>query len=233
MIRYLTNRHEEAVADLEQQLRICEAIGYKRGSSIALSNLGTVHGEQGDWQRALECYQRDTLLCEELGDKGELPESYFNLGVAQFETGHAAEGERLLRRAIELSLETGNDYYRCNYLAVLAEYLVHGGRAGEAEALAAEGRSLAQATNRVDAQRRAAIALALAHAAADRGRGERELRQLLHQAQDDQAKAPPLYELFRLTGSSDYRSAALTVYSRLAAGHTRRLYRDRIAELKG
>ncbi|MHC4670484.1 MAG: tetratricopeptide repeat protein, partial [Planctomycetota bacterium] len=86
------------------------------------SGLGSVLVDSGQFQRAKEplrrCIALGERLVEDYGavarDKRALAGGYTSLGIAQYQTGHAAAGEKSLRRALKLH---SSDHNALNTLA--------------------------------------------------------------------------------------------------------------------
>ena len=72
--------YPEAFEFGQRSLKLSEEVGYKRGVSSALNNMGGVYVLQGAIPQALDLYQRSLKLEEEIGDKEGIAGSLNNIG---------------------------------------------------------------------------------------------------------------------------------------------------------
>jgi tetratricopeptide (TPR) repeat protein len=87
-------------------------LGRGKASSMAqrfaLGNLGNLARLRGDYERALEYYQKALALSEELSDRRTLVISRLSIGVTLDASGRVSEGRESLRQALEFALPLGD-----------------------------------------------------------------------------------------------------------------------------
>lgn len=95
-------RAGEAERYREQALRIYEELGDWTGQANVLNNLGVDAFFAGDWQGAMELYERSRKARERGGDVVRFGEALVNIGELLVDQGRLEEAEPRLRRALGL-----------------------------------------------------------------------------------------------------------------------------------
>lgn len=96
-----------AIADLTRALDGHEAVGERRGESVALSNLGIVHLELGDLKQAVDHSTRALEVARELGEPHIEAAALVNLGAMHLESAELDLAETHLAEALELTARWG------------------------------------------------------------------------------------------------------------------------------
>jgi signal transduction histidine kinase/Tfp pilus assembly protein PilF len=74
----------------------------------ALNNIGLIHWNLGDHERAVKYYVRSAELFEQLGNMGGLAHTYNNIGLLLSEDGNHQEALRYNRKALRIREELGD-----------------------------------------------------------------------------------------------------------------------------
>ena len=83
-------------------------LGDKRGVATALTNLGNVAFEQGDYPSARSLFDESLALNREIGDKRGISISLNNLGNAAFEQRDYISAGSLFEESLDISRELGD-----------------------------------------------------------------------------------------------------------------------------
>ncbi len=75
----------------------------------AYNNIGLIYDARGDYDRALEWYEKSVEIKEELGDRAGMAITLHNLGLLVMEKKDWPAALQYLRRSRELYLEIGLD----------------------------------------------------------------------------------------------------------------------------
>ena len=78
--------HKEATLLLESALEL--GTDDIQLLSVLWSLLGNAHFYLGNYKKASICHQHDLAICNELGDKRNQAQAYYNLGIANCKTGY-------------------------------------------------------------------------------------------------------------------------------------------------
>jgi len=76
----------------------------------ALNNIGLIHWNLGDHEKAVTYYVRSAELFEQLGNKTGLAHTYNNIGLLLSEDGNHQEALRYSRKALRIRQELGDRY---------------------------------------------------------------------------------------------------------------------------
>lgn len=85
---YRTSNPFKALDYCEQAQKYARQLGYKRGIAEAVSNMGNIHIQQGNYDRAIEHYLEAFKLYEDLADKPHMAYLVNALGVAYSKRGN-------------------------------------------------------------------------------------------------------------------------------------------------
>ncbi len=132
-------RLDDAQAHAQRALALQRALGQEAGTATALSNLGTLARDRGDYATALDLFRQALAIRERSDDQLEL--TLRNLALIYRDLGDDAAARDYFTRALDVARHHGDS---ANYAATLgtwAGYLVDSGEF--APALAAAEESLA------------------------------------------------------------------------------------------
>lgn len=135
-------RLDDAQAHAQRALALQRALGQEAGTATALSNLGTLARDRGDYAAALDLFRQALAIRERNDDQLEL--TLRNMALVYRDLGDDAAARDYFKRALEVALRHSDS---ANYAAILgtwAGYLVDAGEF--APALAAAQESLAVST---------------------------------------------------------------------------------------
>lgn len=94
---------EQALAYLEESLKIFREVGDTRGEALGLRVKGSIYQDKGDEKRALESFDRAAEIFGELGDRQFEAASLKDAGTAYASLGKADEASRYLEKALQIS----------------------------------------------------------------------------------------------------------------------------------
>src|SRR5205814_1409647 len=95
---------DEAVAFRGLALPLFEEVGLLKGQATALNNLGIEAYYEGDWEKALDVYERSRRLFERIGDVTNVAMTTNNIGEILSDQGRFGEAGELFeeaRRAVD------------------------------------------------------------------------------------------------------------------------------------
>ena len=95
-----------ARAYADEAMRLCRALGDRRGEGLALSGLGIVAGTAGDPAAAAGLHRQALAIFEEIDDRSDIGRATLNLGLALLDLGESTEAVAVLRRALAANRET-------------------------------------------------------------------------------------------------------------------------------
>ncbi len=98
----------KALENYELSIKIEEEIGYKRGVSAALGNIGNVYVELGEYSKALEYHERSLKMSEEIGDKEIIANSIGNIGNIYYYQGDYPKALDYYQRSFKIIQENGD-----------------------------------------------------------------------------------------------------------------------------
>lgn len=100
---------DSALLFYHQAVSLSEAVdGDSATLAGALNNIGLIHWNLGDHEKAVEYYVRSAELFEQLGNKGGLAHTYNNIGLLLSEDGNHDEALRYSRKALNIRQELGD-----------------------------------------------------------------------------------------------------------------------------
>ena len=109
---------EAAREDVECALELAEGLNDKRTTADVYFQASIIADREGHWVLARSYAERAKAAYEELSDRGNLGRLLNNLGGLNFLLGHPDEAVELLKDAVRIALEVGDD--------VEAAYAVNG-----------------------------------------------------------------------------------------------------------
>lgn len=102
---FQAGRRDEAIAYAREHERLCRELENSRGLQWVLGVLGALTTEGGDGEQGLSLLEEQSMLCEQLGLKDELLESFANRSVCLWNLERFQQGLELLDRWESLALE--------------------------------------------------------------------------------------------------------------------------------
>jgi tetratricopeptide (TPR) repeat protein len=109
---------EAAREDVERALELAESLNDKRTAADVYFQASIIADREGHWVLARSYAERAKAAYEELSDRSNLGRLLNNLGGLNFLLGHPEEAVELLKDAVRIALEVGDD--------VEAAYAVNG-----------------------------------------------------------------------------------------------------------
>src|SRR4051795_6032959 len=100
---------EAAREDVERALELAEGLNDKRTAADVYFQASIIADREGHWVLARSYAERAKTAYEELSDRGNLGRLLNNLGGINFLLGHPEEALALLKDAVRIALEVGND----------------------------------------------------------------------------------------------------------------------------
>ena len=111
----------DALAHAEQALPLFRSVGHRAGQAVAVTTVGVMHAELGDYRQALAYCAQGLDLNRELGNQDGLAESWANLGEAHLGLGDTGTAIASYQEALRLAGELGHAYYQGWVLTRLGE----------------------------------------------------------------------------------------------------------------
>jgi non-specific serine/threonine protein kinase len=166
----LTEGNPEAIAQLEESLRIWEELGDRWGAAASADVLAKQLNGQGEYGRAADFAARAILVFADTGDTVWLADVVAELGVAAFGRGRIDEARPRIEQALSLARRAGDGYGIALTLSLLA---MVAGESGDVTGAAAACRESLDAWTQVGMKEGVTGALAgVATLAATLGRQE-------------------------------------------------------------
>jgi len=100
---------EAAREDVERALELAESLNDTRTAADVYFQASIIADREGHWVLARSYAERAKAAYEELSDRGNLGRLLNNLGGINFLLGHPEEALALLKDAVRIALEVGND----------------------------------------------------------------------------------------------------------------------------
>src|SRR4029079_8931654 len=100
---------EAAREERERALELAEGLNDKRTAADVYSQASIIADREGHWVLARSYAERAKSAYEELADRSNLGRLLNNLGGINFLLGHPGEAVDLLKDAVRIALEVGND----------------------------------------------------------------------------------------------------------------------------
>ena len=116
-------------------LPLYEDLGDLSGQAAALNNMGIEAYYEGDWESALEVYERSRKLRERLGDVTNVAMQMSNIGEILSDQGHLDEAERLFKEVERICDAAGQRLMTTVARANLGRAAARAGRLDDASEL--------------------------------------------------------------------------------------------------
>ena len=120
-------------------LALYEELGDLKGQASALNNLGIDAYYEGDWEKALDLYQRSQRLYDRIGDVPNVGLTTNNIGEILSDQGRLDEAEALFAEVRQSGDETGYRFLSMLARANLGRLAGRAGRLDESGAMLEEG----------------------------------------------------------------------------------------------
>jgi predicted ATPase/class 3 adenylate cyclase len=140
----LQGDNEHARELLEEARDLFQALGDRRGSLRAASNLGMVALWQGQYERARAFAEEGRRLATDLGDESNIALATFALGTIAWYQGDLIGATERYQDALVHARAVGDDYTTSFTLTMWGQVALHEGRLAEAEHLCIEGLTVAR-----------------------------------------------------------------------------------------
>ncbi len=163
-----TGRFNDAQHHWETALAAFEQIGDRRGTAIVRGNLATIFARQGNPQAAREANEKALVDFRAIGAIADVARIQFNLALQDRRSGDLVAAEARMREALDGFTRMGNEDFRLQAIASLAELLLSRADLDAAQVLL----DAAMAGQAAPPQRLAAILSARARLASLRGQYE-------------------------------------------------------------
>jgi tetratricopeptide (TPR) repeat protein len=128
----------ERVAFRGLALPLFEELGDLRGQATALNNLGIEAYYEGDWDKALDVYERSRALFERIGDVTSVAMANNNIGEIRSDQGELEEAQTLFEEVERACDAAGHRALSTVAHSNLGRVAARAGRVDEAEALLQE-----------------------------------------------------------------------------------------------
>jgi len=132
------DRHA-AAAHYERAAEAFESVGAERLASGALSNVGNMYGELGDFARAVEVFERALTMAERSRSRYAQSLVQFNLGIAWSFSGRLAAAIELEQTVVREFEAQGDVRLEGSARCALSDMLLRAGALDQAEAEARRG----------------------------------------------------------------------------------------------
>jgi class 3 adenylate cyclase/tetratricopeptide (TPR) repeat protein len=139
---HLAHMRPAALEYAEAAVAIFEEIGHDRYLHSALNNSGLVAMFLGEWDRAIECYQRAAAHGERCGNTVDRAVVEQNIGFLLYRQGHLDEAEQQARRSLRTFEVVGIPYLHGMARYLLSEIAAADGRLDDAGAEMAAAREM-------------------------------------------------------------------------------------------
>jgi tetratricopeptide (TPR) repeat protein len=108
-------------------------MGYTRGMTRPLLQLGGFFRQRGDWAKALPYYKKALRLSHEIGDQEGMAFAHVDVARALYATtANFDEAAKHLSRALDIANETGFILSKCRTLQVMATLYAQAGQGSAA-----------------------------------------------------------------------------------------------------
>ena len=106
---FFMERWDDALVYYQKARSITMDLNNKQGMSIAENNIGNIYQKKGNYELAIEQYDKCLKLQEEIGDSGTICNTYYNIGTCYYELKDYDEGMTFLEKGLYISTEI-NDW---------------------------------------------------------------------------------------------------------------------------
>jgi tetratricopeptide (TPR) repeat protein len=124
---------EAAREDVERALELAESLNDTRTAADVYFQASIIADREGHWVLARSYAERAKAAYEELADRGNLGRLLNNLGGINFLLGHPDEALALLKDAVRIALEVGNDAEAAHAVNGIAQVHLRTGDVARAE----------------------------------------------------------------------------------------------------
>jgi len=124
---------EAAREDVERALELAEGLNDKRTAADIYFQASIIADREGHWVLARSYAERAKAAYDELSDRGNLGRLLNNLGGINFLLGHPEEAVDLLKDAVRIALEVGNDVEAAHAVNGIAQVHLRTGEIKRAE----------------------------------------------------------------------------------------------------
>jgi tetratricopeptide (TPR) repeat protein len=124
---------EAAREDVERALELAESLNDTRTAADVYFQASIIADREGHWVLARSYAERAKAAYEELADRGNLGRLLNNLGGINFLLGHPDEALELLKDAVRIALEVGNDAEAAHAVNGIAQVHLRTGEVAKAE----------------------------------------------------------------------------------------------------
>jgi tetratricopeptide (TPR) repeat protein len=124
---------EAAREDVESALELAESLNDKRTAADVYFQASIIADREGHWVLARSYAERAKAAYEELSDRSNLGRLLNNLGGLNFLLGHPDEAVELLKDAVRIALEVGDDVEAAYAVNGIAQVHLRTGDAARAE----------------------------------------------------------------------------------------------------
>jgi tetratricopeptide (TPR) repeat protein len=124
---------EAAREDVESALELAEGLNDKRTAADVYFQASIIADREGHWVLARSYAERAKAAYEELSDRSNLGRLLNNLGGLNFLLGHPEEAVELLKDAVRIALEVGDDVEAAYAVNGIAQVHLRTGHAARAE----------------------------------------------------------------------------------------------------
>jgi len=101
----LTGHWNEAVRGYE---RVLEISNDEKVISLVYNNLGLVYADKGEWDKAIEFYEKSLETYEKVGDVHGMAQTYGNLGIVYFQKGEWDKAIEFYEKSLETKEKVGD-----------------------------------------------------------------------------------------------------------------------------
>jgi tetratricopeptide (TPR) repeat protein len=124
---------EAAREDVERALELAESLNDRRTAADVYFQASIIADREGHWVLARSYAERAKAAYEELSDRSNLGRLLNNLGGLNFLLGHPEEAVELLKDAVRIALEVGDDVEAAYAVNGIAQVHLRTGDAAKAE----------------------------------------------------------------------------------------------------
>jgi tetratricopeptide (TPR) repeat protein len=124
---------EAAREDVERALELAESLNDKRTAADVYFQASIIADREGHWVLARSYAERAKAAYEELSDRSNLGRLLNNLGGLNFLLGHPEEAVELLKDAVRIALEVGDDVEAAYAVNGIAQVHLRTGDSAKAE----------------------------------------------------------------------------------------------------
>jgi len=97
----------QTIPVLEQALVLCRRVGWRRGETYILGNLGSVRLDLGDLEGARQDHEQALAICREVGDREGEAISLDTLGMVQHRLGNLVTARDSFQKALDIDRAIG------------------------------------------------------------------------------------------------------------------------------